>query len=389
MLKELSIYINTPDTSLARWIQEQIKTLVGVQVFQGDLPSDKANPDIMIYGEGKEEKEPIFATLKKLKKSFPSTSIVLISTIRDPQHIVAAMKAGASEYLIPPLAAESFIQTIEELRAKIISVTPLTKAAAGRLFSFISSKGGLGATVISVNTAAALAEERKDQIALVDMSLQSGDSSTLLDIVPQSTITDLCMNFHRLDAAFLQRAMTRHDSGINFLPAPKNPEENLSIKAEQVKTILEIVSKNFDAIVVDCVSMSVNSCSVEVFNLSEKVFILTDLSVPAIRNCSRLMDLIKKKGVSPDKVEIAVNRFIKGKNLKISEIEESLKKRIYWFFPNDFDSTISSINMGVPLVKYQSRSALAKSIQEFVRKLRNPSDFADYRGVKGLFGRTV
>jgi len=183
--------------------------------------------------------------------------------------------------------------------------------------------------------------------------------------------------------------MTKHESGMYFLPAPKNPEENMNIKADQVKAILEMVRKNFEIIIDDCVSMSVNSCSIEVFHLSEKIFVLTDLSVPAIRNCSRLMDLIKKKGVAPGKIEIAVNRFIKGKNLKISEIEESLKKRIYWFFPNDFDNTISSINMGIPLIKYQPKTVLAKNIQEFVCKLETPEDSGDYRGVKGLFGRTV
>jgi len=388
MPKEISICINTSDDSLTGWIQTQIETLADVQVFQGDWTADNVGPHLMIIGAEKEE-ESILITLKKLKKRFPATLIILVSAIHDPQHIVTAMKAGAEEYLVPPLITESFKKTIEELRSKVKSVIPLIKTSPGRLYSFISSKGGLGATVISVNTATAMAAHHKDRTAFVDMSLQSGDSSTLLDIMPQSTITDLCKNFHRLDPAFLKRAMTRHESGMYFLPAPKNPEENINIKADQVKGILELVRTNFDMIIADCVSMSANSCSVEVFHLSEKIFVLTDLSVPAIRNCSRLMDLIKKKGISPGKIEIAVNRFIKGKNLKISEIEESLKKRIYWFFPNDFDSTISSINIGVPLVKYQPKTVLAKNIQEFIRKLENPEDSGDYRGVKGLFGRTV
>jgi len=389
MPKEISISINTSDDSLSRWILDQAGKLVNVKAVQENWPVENTAsatwPDIMIITE-EGEKGQIFSTLQKLRDCFPATSIILISGVQDPQHIVAAMKAGVSEYLIPPLSAESFKNAIEEIRAK--SPFPPSKAQ-GHLYSFMSSKGGLGATVVAVNTAAALAEHGKKRIALVDMSLQSGDSSTLLDILPQTTIADLCKNFHRLDSSFLQGAMTRHASGINFLPAPKDPEETMNIKADQVKAILDLTRKHYDTTIVDCASMSINSCSIEVFNASEKVFVLTDLSVPAIRNCSRLIALIRKRGIPADKVEIAVTRFIKGKNLAISEIEETLKKRIYWLFPNDFDCTISSINMGVPLVKHQPKTCLAKNIQEFVQKLQHPADSTDYRGVKGLFGKTV
>jgi pilus assembly protein CpaE len=333
------------------------------------------------------EKEQLFSTLEKLRDRFPATSFILISAVQDPKHIVAAMKAGVSEYLVPPLSTESLNNAIEEIRAK----SPATPSKAqGHLYSFISSKGGLGATVVAVNTAAALAGgDGRERIALVDMSLQSGDSSTLLDILPQKTIADLCKNFHRLDSSFLKGAMTRHASGINFLPAPTDAEETINIQPDQVEAILDLARKHYDTTIVDCASMSINSCSIEVFNASEKVFVLTDLSVPAIRNCSRLIDLMKKRGIPADKVEIAVTRFIKGKNLAVSEIEETLKKRIYWLFPNDFDCTISSINMGVPLVNHQPKTLLAKNIQAFVQKLQGPLDLTDYRGVKGLFGKTV
>lgn len=390
MPKKYSISINSSDDSLSKWLHEQTGKLAHVQTMQSDWPADNSDtapgPDIMILTEEGINGQ-IFSTLATLRQRFPATSIILISTVQDPQHIVAAMKAGVSEYLVPPLSEEALKNAIDEIRFKAPPLPSLK--ARGPLYSFISSKGGLGATVVAVNTAAALAGKGSEQIALIDMSLQSGDSSTLLDIVPQKTIADICKNFQRLDSSFLQGATTRHSSGINFLPAPKDPEETIDIKPEQVEAILNLASKHYDITIVDCASMSINSCAIEVFNASEKVFVLTDLSVPAIRNCSRIIDLMKKKGIPSNKVEIAVTRYIKGKNLAVSEIEKSLKKRIYWLFPNDFDCTIASINMGIPLVNHQSKTSLAKNIQEFAQKLQHPQDFTDYRGVKGLFGKTV
>jgi pilus assembly protein CpaE len=226
-------------------------------------------------------------------------------------------------------------------------------------------------------------------VALCDMSLQSGDASVLLDLVAATTITDLSRNIHRLDVSLLRDAMSRHHSGLAFLPAPGDPEDSEEVSAEQIARILELCRQLFDVVLVDCTSMRVDDRTMEIFNLADKVFVVTDLSVPAVRNATRLCNLMAKLGIGLEKIEVVVNRYLKGGALSIEEVEKTLKKRIFWLFPNDFVDIVSSINQGEPLVAKQPGAPFAKNSTEFAEKLGNPCADACYRGIRGTFGKAL
>ncbi len=392
MVLEINVSLAISSQDLAERLSEILAEMADVNILEIFGPdgakgtvAKQAEQHIIIVDD-RPAAGDIFPKIDSLRNSYPQSPIFVVAADPRPEHIVEVMKAGAAEFFFSPLDPQKLKGAVEKVRAQWVRPGRSTK---GSLYSFISSKGGLGSTVIAVNTAAALAMRRKGGVALMDMSLESGDISALLDVVPATTIADIRKNYHRLDFALLQGAMVKHLTGLNLLAAPKSPEDSENIRAEHVEKVFRLAKNLFESVIVDCTSMSVNDCSLEVFKASEKVFVLTDLSVPAIRNASRLMELMQKKGIAPTKIEVVVNRFIKGKVPTLDEIEESLKKKVFWLFPNDFDSTISSMNRGIPLVKCHPKTGIAKNIFEFSDKLINPLTQGNYRGIKGLFGKAV
>jgi pilus assembly protein CpaE len=173
------------------------------------------------------------------------------------------------------------------------------------------------------------------------------------------------------------------------MAAPANPSEVTRIEPEHLDTILQLARKLYDHIVIDCTSMSLDKCNLEVLKASEKVYLVVDLSLPAIRNAARLSDLLEKSGIPPAKIEVTANRFIKGGSLSLSEVEKTLKKRLYWLFPNDFKNVISSINKGIPLIKFNPGAPLSKNILNFAEKLKDPHAQEHFRGVRGTLGRAI
>lgn len=392
MAKDLIIAIQINDVRLAESISEGLQELSDIQVIQKrdspdgrGLASVKSNPNIIIVNDVPESNE-IFTELSNLSQNFPQSAIFVVSTDKRPKHIVEVMKAGVSEYMVAPVDTETLRNAVEEVRTKLATDG---KIAKGKIYSFISSKGGLGSTVIAVNSAAALANNKSGSVALCDMSFQSGDSSVLLDMVPATSFADICKNFHRLDVALLRGCMARHRSGLDFLAAPPNPEESEDIRAKHLEKTFDLIKKLYDYTIVDCTSMFIDECTVEAFNASDKVFIVSDMSVPAIRNAARLFQSIKKLGISPQKVEFVVNRYTKGGTLSIEEVEKTLGKRIYWLFPNDFDDIVSSINRGSPLIVYNSQAPFSKNVFDFSKNLLNPQSSQGYRGIRGAFGKAI
>lgn len=392
MAKELVLAIQITKPSLEKSLSDLTKRIKGVSVLEwaGHLAENgpmkaKAMPDIILIDDDPASGD-LFNRVKMIKAHFPLATLFVISDNKDPQQIISVMKAGASEYLVEPVSEGLLYNAIEEVRAALASAGRLTH---GRVYSFISAKGGVGSTVLAVNTAAALSISKKMNTALLDMSFQSGDASVLLDIVPQNSIMDICENIHRLDVSFLRGVMTSHSTGISFLPAPLNPEDSEEIHSDHISSILNLSRKLYDHVILDCTSMHANDCSIEAFKQSDKVFVVTDMSVPSIRNTVRLCKLIRKFGISLDKIEIIINRFIKGGALSLAEVEKNFDKPAYWLVPNDFADIVSSINRGVPLVKLASGTPFSKNIVGFVKKFQGILDDQNFRGVKGTFGKNI
>ena len=393
MKNKVTIAIEMADAGGVKTLVDALQILPEVETVQwfngtgekGAL-AVKGSPVVIIIDDQPETSRSAVERIAKLHQAFPASAIFVVSTDTRPEHIVEMMKAGAAQFLVSPVNPKVLTKAIDEVRARLAGSG---KGSKGAIYSFISSKGGLGTTVISVNAAVALAKNKRATVALCDMSMQSGDASVLLDLVPATTITDLCRNIHRLDVSFLRDAMSRHRSGLAFLPAPSEPEESEEVGMEQLSSILELTRQLFDVVVVDCASMRVDDRTMEIFNLSDKIFVVTDLSVPAVRNASRLCTLIEKMGVGAKKIEVVVNRYHKGSALSIDEVEKTLKKTIFWLFPNDFVDIVSSINQGEPLVEKRPDAPFSKNTIEFAEKLGNPRADAGYRGIRGTFGKAL
>lgn len=394
MPQTMNVSIEISDRELVNNIMKDLESLADLKVHKwygamgekGAL-AVKSSPNIIILDDDTETEE-IFRKLPKMRHVFPEAAVFVVSNDKNPKHIVEVMKAGATEYLVTPLSKKVLTNAIEEIRVKL---TDIGRIAKGSVYSFMSSKGGLGSTILSVNTAVTMARSNTDgnAVALCDISFQSGDASVLLDILPETTIVDICKNFHRLDVSLLKGAMVRHESSLELLAAPISPEDHEEIKDGQTEKIIGLLTKLYDRVIIDCPSMSLNSSTIEAFRTSRKIFVVIDLSLPAIRNAVRITQLIRKLGIDEGKIEFILNRYEKGPTLSIEEAEKSLGKRIYWLFPNDFSDIMSSINEGEPVVQLHPRSLISRNLMSFTQKLRGNLSNKEYRGAKTAFGKPI
>jgi pilus assembly protein CpaE len=145
----------------------------------------------------------------------------------------------------------------------------------------------------------------------------------------------------------------------------------------------------YDHVIIDCVSMHIDEIMLESFHRSEKIFVVMDLSIPAIRNAVRLGKIMQQFGVDNSKIYYVVNRFTKSSSDTLETAEKNLGKKIFWLFPNDFEDIVSSINEGVPLVQLHPHNVFSKNIVQFVEKIQGKTRDTNYRGARGAFGRAI
>lgn len=389
MTQPLTIGLLIANRNLRQSLENHLLDCPAARVFGWEeQTANETAPDLLILEDECGRDTPL--ELAKLHQKYPGSALIVISSDKCPEHIVQVMKAGGSEFLITPVEKSQLLKAVADIRNRR-SGSP--DGGRGAIYTFVNSKGGVGSTVLSVNTALALQGSKGARVALWDMNFQAGDSVVLLDLFPKTTIIDICRGIKRLDAGMLKNAMVPHKSGLELLAGPTQPEEHDSISASHITRILSLIGNLYDQVVLDCPSQTVNHTTVEAFTASDKIFIVIDLSIPAVRDASRLFALIRQAGINEDKIEFVVNRFAEQGMLPIEEAERNLSKRIYWLFPNNFDEVISSINLGEPLVLSNPSSNLSKSIVTFVNKIKTPDQYKETRSVPkrhllgGLFSR--
>ncbi len=80
------------------------------------------------------------------------------------------------DFLRRPLSRMDLGQLLHRFHHKPAAPAPLR---SGRIVSFLSNKGGVGKSTVSLNVACGLARRHPEQVLLVDASLQMGVAACL------------------------------------------------------------------------------------------------------------------------------------------------------------------------------------------------------------------
>jgi len=99
------------------------------------------------------------------------------------------------------------------------------------------------------------------------------------------------------------------------------------------------------------------------------ILLLFFMSLPGIRNMQRYLRYFDKMGFGRDRVKLVANRYVKKSDIKVEDAEKALNYPIFWTVPNDYDTTMSCLNKGVPINMGASRSQLNSSLNDLARAI--------------------
>jgi pilus assembly protein CpaE len=146
------------------------------------------------------------------------------------------------------------------------------------------------------------------------------------------------------------------------------------------------MKKTFDFIIVDG-GQSLDGPGLKAIEMADRIFIITLLSLPCLRNTNNLLKSLSTLGVAQtDQVRLVVNRFMKKSDITIKEAEESVHNKIFWSIPNDYKTTMSAINRGKPLYEISPRADITKNLEGLADSLVQGGRVAEKKG--WFFGRS-
>ena len=294
----------------------------------------------------------------------PKIAVILLCATQSPEFLINSMRAGVREVLPSPVSAEALQAAVGRIAAKLINTK--TKGT-GKILAFMPCKGGSGATFIATNLGYELAETKS--VLLMDLNLQFGDALSFVhDGEPASTLADVAHDISRLDASFLSASTVKISAKYSILAAPEDLTKAMQIKPEHIDAILALAVTQYDFVLLD-MSRTLDTLAIKALDRAYRIFPVLQAGLPGIRHASKLLAVFKSLDYPADKIEMIVNRFDKGRDISLDDIQRSLGTGNLRTVPNSYKEVNASINQGDPLAEMTNSNAVTKSLAEFALSL--------------------
>ena len=266
--------------------------------------------------------------------------------------IIELLRASVRDFLRRPLSATELRATLDRLFAR---ARETAGAAQGRVAAFVSNKGGVGKSTLSVNVACGLALRHPDDVLLIDASLQIGACAMLLDLKPTTSIVDAIRERDRLDKTLLRHLTLRHGSGLRLLAAPNDALEGAEVDDEAMSRIINMARRSFKYVVVDTFPM-LDSVLMAILDVTDLAFVVIQGMAPAVAGIARLLPVLEGLGLPASRQRLVLNYNYKPflGNLQPTDIANRLQRTIDYVVPYE-RRVLASMNTGSPHLLHAGR----------------------------------
>lgn len=316
---------------------------------------------------------PSFSTPKaledveRLTTIDPSVGAILVSEEISTEVLQHSLRAGVRD-VVALAGGESALQEAVGRVGAIVargvakSATADNPEVTGRVIVSFSTKGGVGKSMVAVNTAIALARRSKLPVVLVDADLQFGDVAVLLGIPPHHTVVDAAAAVHQNDLDLMKRLLTTHEpSGLLVLPAPVEPSAADQVRPEDMLAIVRSLQR-FCAFVIVDMPPHFDDMVLALVECADDVLIVASMDIPSIKNLKVGMQTLDLLSLAGDKLRLVLNRANAKVRLDVKEVEMALGMKAEFPVPSDI-AVPQAVNRGVPVVIDNPKSPAARALE--------------------------
>lgn len=343
MADKIKIIIISKDGALARELNGILAAMAEIEVITNVRESynhiKEQNPRLLLL-DIRGDIETAFDLAGRVKRFLPDTLTFIINDAKDPDLIIRSLKTGAADFIVLPVDESSLPASIKFALEK-----DTNRDRQGEIIVLSSNKGGQGVATLSVNLAGHIRSLTNGRVLIVDLKLQTGDVSLFLDLESTYTVADLVKDIPRLDENLLFSSIVRSSTGLYVLTAPEKIDETMQITTENISRMFRILKEHMDYIIVD-VAHEFTGLTAPVMDLAERVLLVSQQTVPSLRGVRETLDLFETVGYEKNRIEIIVNRYEKGNEIRQEEMERLFEQKKFAIVSNDYSAVTDSINKG-------------------------------------------
>ena len=317
--------------------------------------------------DGSDEME--MAALERLATrlaGWPPIVVVMPSFDKDVARRLVRMRVA--DFLVKPVQPIELVRTC----ARVVQAPKGADRAEAEIYTYIPAIGGAGVTTLAIQTALLLLgsgdQKARPSTCLVDLDFQHGACAHYLDLEPRLDLKEIEPRPERLDRQLLEVMLSYHASGLAVIAAPNRPAEMRTFDPEMVTRLLDLVSANFNYVVMD-MPRTWFPWTDGVLLGSNQLYVVCEMTVPGIKHAKQLVAAISERLEGGKRPRVIVNRFeqsLFGAGLRRNDVIQAFGADLAGIVPNSYRLVREAIDRGVPLDEVQPGNKITQELKKIM-----------------------
>ena len=373
--RRIKVLIASADQAASEFMQNSLAALsqydsqvVGHDDLLGKRTDvDAENFDLLVLdaGDGTLLESSV---VQEMRRKFADLPLIIVSEPLTDQRMRLLLKLNGSDWLKKPLDRKSFLDLVS-------SHVQMAHSGDNHVHAVVSAVGGAGGTSVAITLADALARVKKKvqpSVALFDLDFSTGACGHYLNLLNEYDLQPVIANPSRVDMEFIDIVKKKHERGFSLLSF-KQPGVMLSPKGgELVLRMLDVVSFQNNHTVIDIPHYE-TAWKDDLFSAVNSVHLVTELTIPALRQAKDIYSRIKKLRSDDFPVQVIANRhrtrlFSFGIGKK--DTSKIFKQSNTVIIDDDWGTMNEAVNRGILPIEVDPRSKFVRHIEKLAEAVR-------------------
>lgn len=332
--------------------------------------ANKLQPDIILMDINMPVMNGLEAT-EAITTENPNIDVIIMSVQAETEYLKTAMLSGAKGYLIKPVDENEMVDMIQKTydrQQKVAIKAPRQEEKHGKIISFYAFKGGVGKSLLALNTSVLLAMKQNKKVLLIDLDLHFGDIALMVNKHLEKNILDFVDDGSDPDE--INQYLYHYISNLDILFAPLSPEGAEYISKGTIEKIIKKTIKEYDYIVLDT-GVNFEEHTLYALDQSDEIYMVTSMEMTGIKNSKLGLKVMDSLNYTDEKVKIVLNRVEEKYGVRKVDVEKLFEKPLDVALPESKREAMMSINQGeaLSLNKLGRKSKLYKAMVKWVKEI--------------------
>lgn len=291
---------------------------------------ERHNTDVVLL-EANLLSVPLDEFIRRSRNTASQPAVFVFHREASPQLILEAMRAGASEYLHPPLS-EPLKTAFERLSAERQRSSATPSSALGRIHGFVSASGGCGATTFACHAAAEAVRQTKAQVLLGDFDFDASLVRFVMKSKAAYSVRDALDNLHRMDASYWKALVSTHGM-LDVIPAPDDLAAKRPGDSKETAHLMRFIRSTYQNAVIDF-GRHVSSSALDSLPEMDALYIVTTSDLDHLERVRECITMAVDREFPVSRVKVLLNK-IAEKSMDPKGAEAFLGVPVAGCFPDD------------------------------------------------------